>query len=299
MRNIVGEPTERAAESRRSPAGRFVRKAGSPVAVLRGRTRLLDLLVLSAVPVALLVVFALPVAQRRALALDYGAPTLLAAYANHFVHLSTTHLLANLVGYVVVVSAAYLLSVASGRRRQFLVVFAGFVLGLPFALSGLNFAFARSSLAVGFSGINMALVGYLAFALGDYIGAWLDLPVDRRRSRWLFFLGLALVALLSAPTAFGVPLAVAAALSAILCLVPVLEDLREAPRSGASAAGRAGTLEIGGLGLAVFGIFPFAAFPGNASVAAGTVNLYSHLLGFCLGYVATYVTLLAGGLEVD
>lgn len=271
----------------------------SPLELLRDRARPVDLLLLAVVPGVLLAVFALPLPQRRALALDYGAPTLLTMYTNHFVHLTTTHLIANVLGYCLVATVAYVLSVASDRRRQFHVVLAGFILALPFALSGLNFAFARSSLAVGFSGINMALVGYVGFALGGYLGSWLDVPITRQRSTWLFFLGLSIVAFLSAPAAYGLPLALAAGLSAVLVVVPIIEDARDRPQQVRAAMGRAGTVEIGGLGLLVFGMFPAAAFPPNAGVAAGTVNVYSHLLGFCLGYIATYVTMLVGGLDVD
>lgn len=61
-----------------------------------------DPLALSAVPVALLAVFSLPLETRRSLAFDYVDPTLVTAFTAHYVHLGTAHLVGFCVGFLTV-----------------------------------------------------------------------------------------------------------------------------------------------------------------------------------------------------
>lgn len=266
----------------------------------RDRASVWDLVVLAAVPLVLVGVFALPSGTKRQLALNYAAPTVVTAFTSHFVHLSVTHLLTNLVGYLVVVPTGYALSVASGRRRQFFVVFASFLLSFPFLLSGLNLLFPRSSLGVGISGIVLAFVGYLPFAFMSFVGRQLDGAVGARHSPWLFFFGLGLVAFIAAPNVYGLGLAAAATLAGVRYLLPVVDAVDRTQLSSWRA-----TLSVGGyaelavLGGVVFLAYPFVAFPGNLTVSGGVLNVYTHALGFCLGYITTYVAELTGLLDVD
>lgn len=265
------------------------------LAEVRERGAPLDAVALALVPLALVGAYALPPSTKRSLAFAYADPTLLAAFANHFVHLSFDHLLVNLVGYGLVVPTAYLLSVASGRRRQFFVAFATFVLAFPFALSALNLAFVRPRVGVGASGLVMAFVGYLPVALSGFAGSRLGVPVDATRSSGPFFLGLAVVAYVAAPAGYGAPLAVAAGLAGVLFLLPVVEDAATAVSR--PTAGPAGYAEVAVLGAALFVGYPLVAFPESVAAGGDVVNVYSHALGFCLGYIVTYVGVLVGALE--
>lgn len=268
--------------------------------VVSERAHPLDVVLLAVVPVVLVAAFALPASTREGLALAYDDPALVPAVASHFVHLSVGHLLVNVGGYLLVVSTAYLLSIASGRRRQFLVAFTVFVVAFPLALSGLNLLFSRPSVGVGFSGIVLAFVGYLPVAIVGTAGSRLRVPLDRHRSEWLFCFGLAVVALVTAPSMVGAGIAAAAGLAGVLFLLPVLDDwtpvhVRRLRRSVA----RTDTLELLLLGAVVYVGYLFVAFPADLSRGATVVNVYSHVLGYTLGFVTTHLAVVTGVLDVD
>lgn len=257
------------------------------------RIRLTDLVILSLVPAALVVVYALPEATKRALALEYTTPTLLTAFTNHFVHLSLSHLVVNLLGYVVVVTLVYVLSLASGRRRRFFVVFVTFLLAFPLALSALNLVFARPTTGVGFSGIVLAFVGYLPLALLGFVDRHFEGPVDRLSSSWLFFAGIAFIAHVTVPGLVGMGLTLAAILASVLVLLPVVEKASLTHLFEAIGRLRTpGYIELTGLALLVFGGSLLIAFPSEVTTGAGTLNVYTHTLGFSLGFVVAYVTVL-------
>lgn len=265
---------------------------------IRQRAVWWDVFLLAVVPVALLVGYAIPSATKWTLAFDYTEPTLLAAYASYFVHFSQWHLLGNLLGYLLVVPTAYVLSVASDRRSQFLVVFTVFLLAFPFALSALNLAIPRSHTAVGFSAIIMAFVGYLPIGLFGVTAQRFNAPLTQQQSHWVFFFGLALVGYLGIPGDLGQALAAAAVLAGVLFFLSVLEEFNQPRWSDLRGLlAREGDVELLLLGGVVFVAYPFVAFPSDATVSGGIVNLYGHALGFCLGYITTYVTVLVGGMD--
>lgn len=250
-----------------------------------------DVLLLAAVPTVLVAVFALPQAVKWRLAFRYTEPTVTAAFASHFVHLSSLHLLVNLVGVLLVVPTGYLLSASSARRGQFLTAFVTFVFAFPFALSGLNLVFVRPTVGVGFSGVVLAFVGYLGIAVMDFWGEWYDAPVDGRDSAWLFFLAIALLAF--DVTVYGPAVAFLALLASALFLrdlVPSLGRERLARVGSRLVADTGG--ELAGFAIVVFLVYPTASITTTPDTANGIVNVYTHLLGFCLGYIVTYVLIL-------
>lgn len=255
-----------------------------------------DVLILAFLPVVLVVTFTLPLDAKLRLALEYANPTVVSAFTSHFVHLSEKHLAINLLGSLIVVPTGYLLSVLGGRRRQFLTVFACFVFAFPFALSGLNLLFVRPGVGIGFSGIVLAFVGYLGIALLDFCGERYEVPVDGTRSAWLFFLALALIAY-DLPV-YGPTLALVALLTSLVFGSDLAFSLGwdELARVGSAAAN-----DVGGnlvvLGATVFLVYPVVSITTTPATANGTINVYAHVLGFCLGYIATYVTILLDGLD--
>ncbi|MFB6205364.1 MAG: hypothetical protein ABEJ05_02395 [Haloglomus sp.] len=266
-------------------------------AKLGERVHYRDLLLLAAVPLVLGGVYVLPSELKWQLALDYRQPTLLSAFASHFVHFSGRHLLVNLLGYLLVVPTGYVLSVASQHRQRFLVAFASFLLSFPFVLSGLNLLFPRAAVGVGFSGIVLAFVGYLPVALLRFLETHLHDGIRASASNWLFFFGLGFVAYMAAPGIYGPGLAAAAFLAGILFLLPLVESLDRghlaALRATMSVSGYA---ELALFGVLTFGAYLFVAFPATTAVAGGVLNTYTHALGFCLGYITTHVTALGGWL---
>lgn len=258
-----------------------------------------DLGLLGAVPAVLVVVFALPAELRRSLALEYGDPTLLTAYTSHFVHLSASHLLMNVVGYVLIVPFTYLVATAGRRRRQFWVVFTVFLVALPFALSGFNLIFLQGTTVtgVGFSGVVMAFLGYLPVTLTNLLGREFEVSVTGLQSSWLFFAGVGVIAYVATPGSYGVALAAAALLSGLLFLLPVVERVRAEGVTRRFTFGRVGTAEFLAAGLVVYFTYPLVAFPQDVTAHGGRINTYSHALGFCLGYLTTYATLLVGGVS--
>ena len=268
---------------------------GSFAEVLRSTVRPADVLVLLATPVALLGVFALPEETRRALAFSYTDPTLWTAFTANYVHLGTEHLLANLASYALVVPLVYLLSALSGRRRRFFVAFTTFLVAFPAALSFLNLAVTRPGVTVGFSGVTMAFVGFLPLALAGFLSAHFEVDGELDLAGALFFAGLALVAVLSvrSPVTYGV--AAAAVLAAALFFLSVA-DLHERTRPDVRAAVQAGGyFELAAVAVVLFAALTMLAFPSDPVADDSIVNLYVHLLGYALGFIATYVTVHVAG----
>lgn len=251
----------------------------------------LDVAALCAVPVLLLVVFRLPVATREALLFSYRDPTLATAFAAPFVHLGIAHLLTNLVGYLLVVPTAYLLCALSGHRRRFYVAFVTFLFVFPPVLSYLNLAIARPGLALGFSGVNLAFLGFFPVAIAGHLRARFDLEAPLDVAGSLFFVVLALVAVLSYRSMLTYGLAAAALLSAVLYAASAAEACGRIRPNVRAAARTAGHFELAAVGLLLFVLFTFVAFPTDPVVDDGVVNLYVHLVGYALGFTATYVTL--------
>ena len=270
-----------------------------PLAATRRLLRPGDVAVLATVPALLLLVFGLPRARREALALAYLDPTPLTAVTSHFVHLDVGHLGTNLAMYALVATVAYLLCALSGRRHEFFVAFAVFVLAFPAVLSALNVALSRPALGYGFSGVNTAFFGFLPIALTWYLSSGLGAPVRARDAPILFFASTTLVAVLAVPVSFAsTAIAVVGVLAATVYLLECL------PRASAVRRRltqvwrfRPGYVEVAVVGAGTLVIFPLAAFPPDPASGGQVLNLYGHLLGYALGFIASYVTFGLVGLD--
>jgi len=254
-------------------------------ASLRG----VDLVALLAVPAALVATFALPTDARLELAFSYADPTLYTAFESNFLHLDASHLLFNLGLYALVVPTAYLLSVLGDNREEFYAAFVTFLFVLPVVLSALNLAVPRAGLSLGFSGINMAFVGYLPVALAGYLRHNFGVAGDRQLSGGLFFAGLALVAVLSVRTTVTYAVAGVAALAALASLRAAVTAGTRRPGSSWSL-GSGGYLELAAVAVLLFAGGLAAAFPLDPVVDGTVVNVYTHFLGLSLGFLSTYLT---------
>ncbi len=260
---------------------------------------ILEFAALGVVPLVLVAIFTLPEPLRRSFVFQYADPTLVTAYVAPFVHLGQSHLVVNLVGYAIVVPVVYALSTVSGQRRRFWIVFVTYILVFPPILSYLNLAIPRPAVGVGFSGIVLAFVGYLPIAIADFLDEHFGIGPRELVAPMTFFLGLALIAVLSvqsvvpanATVLLGTAgLVVATLLCALLFWIAAINKQPFRP-SSTSQAGMPGYLELAiAAGLLFIGI-QFVAFPGDPIVAGGVVNLYVHLLGYALGFISVYSTL--------
>lgn len=251
---------------------------------------MVDLAALAAVPLVLVCVFRLPMELRRAYMFSYTDPSLVTAFTANYVHLGLGHFLSNLGAYLLVVPVAYLLSALSGHRKRFYVAFVTFLTVFPIVLSYLNLAIERPGLAMGFSGVVLAFVGYLPLALASYLQAHFDLEPALDLAALVFFLGLALAGVLSYPSIETYGAAVASLLAAALYAQSVTET-REQFLPDVTAASRAtGHFELSFIGLFLLALLILIAFP-SPSMENGIVNLYVHLLGFALGFIVPYCTI--------
>ena len=256
------------------------------------KTRLVDLILLASVPAGLVALFSLPQPVKLQLALEYVNPTPLAAFTAHFVHLSAGHLAANLVGYLVLAPQIYIMAILAGRRREFFTAFVTFLVAFPLALSVLNVVIERPRIGYGFSGIVMAFFGLLPILLLDYAGVQFSDDIGIEHSPALFFFGTGVIALWATPlTILTEVVAAVAGIASAFYLRHLLSDLSTSLRGGLRRAmHRPGYFEFGIIGLYLFALFPFAAFPRNPVQAGTILNIYTHFLGFGLGYLVSYIT---------
>jgi putative flippase GtrA len=254
---------------------------------LRAETRLPDVLAVLGVPVVLLFVFALPAGTRESLAFSAGSPTVPTAYTAHFVHLDPGHLWGNLAVYVLVVPGSYLLAALGGRRRIFFVPFVAVLLSFPFVFSALHLALDSPGRIVGFSGLNMAFVGMLPLFLTVYL-SHLEGDVRLDHAPALFFAGVALIAFRVVPSGQArTGLALGAVLAALAHAVFAYRGLR----SGAvgELVDRSGEFELVTGATVVFFLAVYLAFPSDPTWSGGGVDVYTHFLGYVVGFVVTYV----------
>lgn len=251
-----------------------------------------DILALLAVPAVLVGVFALPLETRQSLTFSYSDPTVLTAFTATYTHLEAGHLLANVGGYLLVVPVAYLLSALSGHRQRFYTAFVTFLVVFSVILSYLNLAIARPGVGLGFSGVLLAFVGFLPVALASYSGTHFEVRRPLNLAGILFFLGLALIAVLAVQSLLTYALAVAALLSAVLYLPSrgVGGEFRARLRR---AANRGGDFELAATAFCLFLVMPLVAFPVNLVSGDVFINVYIHLLGYALGFMTTYFTVQA------
>lgn len=273
------------------------------VGALLVRTRPADLLALVAVPLVLLGVFALPEATRRSLAFQYTDPTVLTAYTAHFVHLEANHLIANLFGYCLLAGTGYAVALLSRRRRFFFTAMATYLLAFPFVLSALNLAVPRHAIGYGFSGINMAFLGVLPLVMAAYARVHLYPESSVQPLPAVFFASVAWMALLALPVGLEGAAAVGGGVVAFGALVGVwylhsamrARGWRRAVREWTAAVtARPGYGDLFVVGIVLLIAYPVVGFPTNPVGEGRVLNLYVHLLGYCLGFIGPYALLAAG-----
>jgi hypothetical protein len=260
---------------------------------------LADLAAIGIVPVVLMTVFHLPTGVKRGLVLDYTAPTLVTAYTAHFVHFTMPHLLVNLGSYVLIVPTAYALAAVSRELPRFRVTFVTVLVGLPLALSVLNLALIRPRIGYGFSGLAMGMLALLALLSFDYVDTALTTALCQRSDAPMIFFGeTTLIAAVVRPhTQATLAIAAVTGLTTVLYALVLLRRVRNRELTDVvqSWARQPGFLELGLIAVVLLIGFPFLAFPRNPAGDGTILNIYTHLLGFAVTFIAAYAVPVTDG----
>lgn len=255
----------------------------------RGSVAPVEILGLLVVPVEALGVYLLPVDLRTSLVFRYDDPGVVAAFASNYLHFSLAHLVTNLLGYLLVVPLAYLLSVSNGHRGRFWTVFATVALVLPVPLSYLNLAMPRTRAGFGMSGLVLALLGYALVELAAFVTARVTDEVRADDAPVLFFLATAFLSLPHTHVVWGRLTLGLSLLGVSLYAVRLVGSSPAFVRGLIALDDERGSVELLLTGvLGTFGLF-LLAFPSDPASPSGRVNVYVHFLGFSIGFIATYV----------
>jgi hypothetical protein len=167
----------------------------------------------------------------------------------------------------------------------------------------LNVLFPRPRIGMGFSGMNMAFVGYLPHVLSDRFEVE-NPESERGRAALLalaFFVGTAIVtvrvvASLNGAPRVGLEWLLAAGVGSLVAAVGLTRPLVSCLRSQGISGGTVPPLAA--LGSLLFVLLMVIGFPEASPTGGSVVNLLLHLLGYSFGYLVPYVAFQVLGLSV-
>lgn len=251
---------------------------------------LLDMIPVVAVAVLLVGVHRLPASIKRELVFEYSTPTISTAYTAHFVHFSVTHLFSNLAAFVLVTGTIYALSVKADWRQIYFAFGAILLIAFPISLSVLNLAVPRDGVTYGFSGLNMALVGFLPVVIATYVERRLGYTVDGTVLLTVFVASVGYIAVIALPQFRGpYTLGIVAA----IVVVGLWWQYRSVRGDRSLAVGRVGTDEeariLVAVALLVWGVLLSVGFPETVADGGTVTNIYVHFLGYALGFMTAYL----------
>ena len=265
---------------------------------------LLDIGVITTVIVVLIGVYLFPASIQRALVFEYTEPTLLTAYTAHFVHFSVRHFIGNLTAFVLVSGTVYVISVEANRRRAFVKICATILIAFPIALSMLNLSIPRNSITYGFSGMNMAFVGFLPIVLTTYIERQWRYSLDTKILLLAFVLSVSYIAAVVLPNErfFGITVWIALVVAlGILTVSFLLHAISERPANASRSRrvtrmSRFERIASNGpaaiplvFGTALWVLFLSIGFTTPDATTGTVTNVYTHFLGYALGFITAYL----------
>lgn len=234
-------------------------------------------------------VFGLTESTRRTLSFAYADPSLRTAYTAPFVHFSATHLAGNLGVFLLVSGALYALSRHTRTPWLFLSALVAALSTFPVALSLLNLAVPRDAVTYGFSGVNMALVGFLPIAIERDIEAKRGEPIDTTLLLAAFFLSMSGIAVLAVPPStltFAVGTA-GLALSILFGGSFVRHERRLANSQDRWRTVASDPVVV--VGIATWILLLATAFPQVVASGGSVTNVYVHFVGYALGFMTAYL----------
>jgi hypothetical protein len=261
------------------------------VSDLSESVRLLDILLITVVPLILFLLSQLPDTTHRSLAFNPDTPTVLSSFTAHFVHFDGAHLSGNLWMYLLVLPMVYLLFALSDRRRDFFLIGGPILFVAPFLLSGLNLLLPKSgAIIVGFSGLAMAFVGVLPVALFRFLEDTVPRAIGLTDALSLFFIGAALIAFRMAPFGIGLVIGIPTGLIALLFTWRLLRKIRPLQHGELGRTLRnTGYIELAATAPIVFVVATFMAFPADPFQYGGVIDLPTHLFGYLLGFLWAFL----------
>lgn len=256
------------------------------------RATVLEVAFLLAVPTLLILVYLLPEPTRESLVFQTSSPGIASAFIAHYVHLSATHLLGNLIIYIGAVGVGYPLAVLGGLRQVYLSLVGAILLGFPFVLSALHLTLLGSGGIVGFSGLALALIGILPVVLFVYLRARIEGAISVNDAPSMFFIGIAIIAWrTAAPEVLVNSIVIGSIVVAVLYLIPLVYRLGREGRTTGPQRHRLGYIELPAAVVILFILALAVGFPANPIGNAGSVtNLLIHLVAYALGFIGGYVT---------
>ena len=252
----------------------------------------IDVVAFLLVPIMLLGVFSFPEATRRAAVLSYRDPTITTAFTAHFVHFTGSHLIGNMLAFLLLGTVAYGLSVVADHRRLFWTATITFLMTFPFALSVLNLIFPRDAIGYGFSGVNMAFFGYIAVVLPLAIDDRTGLNASRYTPA-VFLLSVGYIGLIALPMSTTSALLAGGAIVAALPYGRHVDGYtaRCALRAAKRLLNQPGVGELVAVAVVVLVVYPIVGFPAQSATGL-QINLYVHFLGYALAFLVVHVSLL-------
>lgn len=230
-----------------------------------------------------------PPGIREGFAFSYTDPDPLHAVTAAYVHLTTTHLVGNLVGLVLGGSFGALLAHAADEHRWFRLSVLSYLTVLPIVV-GMTAAAAIPQPVVS-RGFSAVVAGFAGFAL---VGVAVVLQRVLGVDRWLAWdVVAALILVVAAEIAWSVTGDLPPTLAGLLVVglaVTLIPVSRGALRSGLPSDRRAwgrlvGAVAVTGTVLAVVSWFVIGLFPGQLVDDGGVTNILSHYLGLVYGAV--------------
>jgi hypothetical protein len=238
------------------------------------------------VPLVLVIVFLFSDLLKESLVLYPNAPTVLSLLGSNFFHTDLSHLLSNLVLYVVLMVCVFSFDALTNPKMLYVNMLLLFVV-LPLVVSIANvvgFFFIDVNLACyGFSAVVAGLFGYLAFSLLHYIKEYHMVRFERSIFQLLWFIlyiNLALISLIYGYYLGAVVLGVLIGLS----LYYTYTDLGKIFELGKTVRSRFHRVLI------LLGLFfcistvTQALFPEQLLVNGMVVNILAHYVGYMVGF---------------
>ncbi|MES3516089.1 MAG: hypothetical protein PPP58_00320 [Natronomonas sp.] len=253
----------------------------------------IDIVALGLIPTVSIVAFLFSSGPTPEVVFSYENPTLRTAVVAHFFHTGFDHLLSNLVRYSLVILTVYLLSTLADRRCVFYILFTGVLLAFPPVISIMNLAVPRDGVLIVAPGLVMAGIGLLPVMLGEYLDRRFDLNPTSDIAGFLFLIGLTITALSAVPDAFRW-VALPAAVGSVGYAVSVV---RTGIDTGRFRDAPPGYLEFGFWSVGLFVFLVVTAFSAGIVDDGTIVNTYVHFIGYALGFLSSYLTVLLADLD--
>lgn len=222
------------------------------------------------------------------MAFEYGDPTIATAYTAHFVHLTPSHLGSNLVAFLFVSGAIVIILSRVGDHWLLVGYLTTLAVVLPVALSFLNLAIPRNGVTYGFSGINMALAGFLPVAITRYLERKLRHRIDTSLLLASFFLSVGYVGVVAVPlSTVSVALATNSVMFGTIFAIQFGRSLSGTYLWSVTRSDLTDATLVNAV--IVWIVLLSMGFPEIDAGGEGVTNLFLHFVGYTLGFTTAYL----------